>query len=171
MKIAVTDASIFIDLLECEACDPFFRLPYQIVTSYQVWMELEEEQRAFLKKWVKKERLTVIKIEEDFIEITHKEDLSRSLSVADRSVWLISDREDGILVTSDGTLRKMAKKHRIETHGLLWVFDQMVREELLIPGDAAFRLQQIFDQNRYYRTNSKLIRAFESLRKKWKKFD
>lgn len=169
MKIAVTDASIFIDLLECKVCGPFFKLPYQILTSYQVWMELEKGQREELRQWLNDDRLTIIKIEKDFVQITEREGLSRSLSIADRSAWFLSEQENGLLLTSDGALRKMAKQHQIETHGLLWVFDQMVRQEFLASIDAVTKLQQVFEQNSYYRTDRKLIDAFESLKEKWKK--
>jgi len=169
MRITVTDACIFIDLLECHACEAFFQLSFRVVTSYQVWMELENDHREILRQWIKNHQLMVIKIEENFVEMTRDENLSRSLSIADRSVWFISKKEDGILLTSDGMLRKMAKKHRIDTHGLLWVFDRMVREQLITTDKAISKLQQIFNRNSYYRTDSKLTKAFESLKRKWKK--
>ncbi|MEX2464182.1 MAG: hypothetical protein WD513_07775 [Balneolaceae bacterium] len=52
MKVAVTDACIFIDLLESEACFAFFQLQFEIVTTRQVWMELESDQRNELEKWM-----------------------------------------------------------------------------------------------------------------------
>lgn len=59
MKILITDASIFIDLLDCDACTPFFQLPYEIKTTYQGWRELEEEQQSVLHKWVKSKKLVM----------------------------------------------------------------------------------------------------------------
>lgn len=49
MKVAVTDACIFIDLLESEVYQAFFKLPLEIMTTRQVWGELESEQREVLK--------------------------------------------------------------------------------------------------------------------------
>ena len=82
MEVAVTDACIFIDLLECEGHEAFFRLPYRIITSYQVWMELDEGHRSVLSN----SRLEVLKLTDDFVTHTETHGLSKSLSIADRSV-------------------------------------------------------------------------------------
>jgi len=167
MRITVTDACIFIDLLECQAYEAFFQLSFKVVTSYQVWMELDKEHREILEKWVESEQLTIIKIKEDFVQKTQNKRLSSSLSVADLSVWYIADENENILLTSDGTLRTMAKRHEIKTHGLLWIFDQLFREDILSPKELISKLQHIFDINVYYRTNSKLYNAFKRMKKKW----
>ncbi|HEX6981332.1 MAG TPA: hypothetical protein VF181_01090 [Balneolaceae bacterium] len=89
-------------------------------------------------------------------------------SVADLSVWFIADKNEGILLTSDGTLRSMAKLHDIQTHGLLWIFDELFQENILPPEDLISKLQHVFDTNAYYRTDSKLFKAFNQLKGKWK---
>ncbi len=167
MNIAVTDASIFIDLLECNASEAFFRLPYRILTSYQVWMELDTSHREILKGWVDRGQLTVLKIQEDFVRILQPFDLSTSLSIADRSVWFIANNKSAVLLTSDAVLRKMGKQHGIETHGLLWIFELMVDEQVLKPDVAVSCLEQIFDQNLYYSRNQRLVQAFNRLKQKW----
>lgn len=167
MRIAVTDACIFIDLLECKACQAFFQLSLEVVTSYQVWMELENKQREVLDKWVDRDQLTIVKISVDFVEVANDKNLSSSLSIADLSVWYLAEDNNDILLTSDGVLRKMAKRHNIKTHGLLWIFDQLYEEELLAPKELISKLQHIFDTNSHYRSDTKLYEAFERLKKKW----
>ncbi|MDZ7772198.1 MAG: hypothetical protein U5K31_05580 [Balneolaceae bacterium] len=167
MRIVVTDACIFIDLLECNACEAFFHLSIEVVTSYQVWMELESEQRKVLSEWVDSDRLRIIKISEDFVGAAKERNLSTSLSIADLSVWHLAEKSNDILLTSDGVLRKMAKRHDIKTHGLLWIFDQIYEEELIKPKDLILKLQHIFDTNSHYRSNTKLYESFEWLKKKW----
>jgi predicted nucleic acid-binding protein len=166
MNITVTDACIFIDLIECNACEAFLNLPCSIITSYQVWMELEEEQRSIILN-SGEDQLAIVQIEEDFISITKQENLSQQLSIADRSVWFLAKNRNGILLTSDGTLRKMGKNADIETHGLLWIFDQMVQHQTLSTSMASTKLQKVFDENAYYRTDQKLKEAFQRLLKKW----
>ncbi len=167
MKVAVTDACIFIDLLDSEACSAFFQLQHEIVTTRQVWMELEPDQRKILETWIESNQLSIISGIDNVIAIRDKNNLSKGLSIADLSVWALTDREDGILLTSDGMLRKMAKNHEIETHGLLWVFDQIVEQGLLPVKEATAKLQVVFNQNTHYKSDQKLFKAYESLLTKW----
>ncbi len=168
MKILVTDASIFIDLYDCDAYDSFFKLPYEIITTYQVWHELDPEQHRVLNKWVESEKLTILKIEEDFVAKTAGKGLSKSLSVADLSVWFACDSKGDILLTSDGTLRKMARRHGMDTHGLLWIFKEFVDHKTLTAAMAVDKLEIVFNQNIYYRSDQKLIKAFEEMKRQLK---
>lgn len=59
MQIAVTDACIFIDLLDLKLADPFFKLDLEIHTTYEVWNELGEDQQEILNAYRSVERLTV----------------------------------------------------------------------------------------------------------------
>ena len=169
MKVAVTDACIFIDLLDSEACSAFFQLQYEIVTTRQVWMELESDQRDILKPWIDTNQLSIITGINNVIEVRDKNNLSKALSIADLSVWTLTSNNGGVLLTSDGTLRKMAQKHHIETHGLLWVFDQIVKNGLLPVPKATKKLQFVFNQNTHYKSDQKLFEAFETLLTKWQK--
>jgi len=92
---------------------------------------------------------------------------AKALSIADLSVWTLTANEGGILLTSDGTLRKMAQKHQIETHGLLWVFDKMVEHKLLPVDAAEEKLRLVFNQNTHYKSDQKLFNAFEKLLTRW----
>lgn len=167
MKVAVTDACIFIDLLDSEACSAFFQLQHEIVTTRQVWMELESDQRDILKPWIDTNQLTIITGINNVIAVRDKNNLSKSLSIADLSVWTLASNKEGVLLTSDGTLRKMAQQHHIETHGLLWVFDQLVENGLLPVPEATEKLQFVFNQNTHYKSDQKLFEAFEALLTKW----
>lgn len=167
MKVAVTDACIFIDLLDSKACPAFFQLQFEIITTRQVWMELDVEQKTELTKWIDSGDLSIISGINNVIEVRDENNLSKALSIADLSVWALTANEGGILLTSDGTLRKMAKQHKIETHGLLWIFDQMVENKLLPVAKASEKLQLVFNQNTHYKSDQKLFNAFEALLTKW----
>jgi len=171
MKVAVTDACIFIDLLESESCAAFFQLPLEIITTRQVWGELETDQKGILKQWIESEDLFIVEIGTDIETLRAINDLSIRLSIADLSVWGLCYEKEGILLTSDGMLRKMAKENRIETHGLLWVFDQIVENNLLTVEEATEKLQSVFNQNEYYKTDLKLFDAYEALLTRWKNWD
>lgn len=171
MKVAVTDACIFIDLLDSEACTAFFQLQYEIVTTRQVWMELDADQRDELEKWINSGKLSIVSGINNVIEVRDQNNLSKALSIADLSVWTLTANEGGILLTSDGTLRKMAQQHRIETHGLLWIFDQLVENEILLVPEASKKIQFVFNQNTHYKSDQKLFDAFEILLTKWQNLE
>ena len=59
MQIAVTDACIFIDLLDLKITQQFFNLDLEIHTTYEVWDELNEDQQEILKAYRSVEKLTV----------------------------------------------------------------------------------------------------------------
>lgn len=167
MIVAVTDACIFIDLIESESCTAFFKLELEIVTTRQVWHELELEQREHLEIWIESKQLTITSINDNVVKIGNDHNLSQALSIADLSIWVLANKEKGILLTSDGTLRKMAKKHQVETHGLLWVFDQIVKQDLLPVTEASRKLKQIFNQNIHYKSDQKLLKAYEEMVNNW----
>lgn len=169
MKVAVTDACIFIDLLESEACPAFFQLPLEIVTTRQVWGELESEQKKVLQQWIESKDLTILEIEGNLETLRINKQLSVRLSIADLSVWTLCHKDGGILLTSDGALRKEAKENNITTHGLLWVFDQIVKNRLLSVNNATEKLKIVFNQNEYYKADLKLFDEFEAMITKWKK--
>ncbi|MCH8495403.1 MAG: hypothetical protein LAT57_07190 [Balneolales bacterium] len=167
MKVLVTDACIFIDLIECAVHEPFFELPYKFVTTDYVWDELSQEHKLLLQPNVDVQKLSIHVADESFLVQTSEKNLSRSLSIADRSVWHLTKTIGDILITSDGALRRMAQKHQLETHGLLWIFEQLVQHSLISSGLALDVLELLFQQNSYYKMNPKLMAAWEKLKAHW----
>lgn len=51
MKIAITDACIFIDIIELRLTSEFFSLPIEIHTSPDVYYELNPVQQDLLKAY------------------------------------------------------------------------------------------------------------------------
>jgi hypothetical protein len=90
MKVAVTNACIFIDLLECEACAAFFELEFDIIPTLQVWMELEEDQQYVLKRWTDSGQLRIIKSVKNVLDVRRDHTLSKVLSIADLSAWALT---------------------------------------------------------------------------------
>lgn len=108
--------------------------------------------------------MKIVEFESNFVSRARKDRLSLSLSIADISIWVLCKTEGDILLTSDGTLRKMAIRHGIETHGLLWIFQEMIDNSTLTPKQAIEKLEHIFRNNTFYRTDRKLIAAFEKMK-------
>lgn len=167
VKIAVTDANIFIDLYDLGLTKYFFNLELEIHTTSAVLFELYAEQQEILQAYQSVGRLEVHNLQEqDFIEI-YNENYPKSLSEADRSVLHFANKINAYILSSDKTLRNCAKNKEIECHGMIWIFDKFVETATLTPKEAKFKLNQLAASNFLFRNNQKLVEEIEKRLNSW----
>lgn len=167
IKIAITDACIFIDLYDLELIAPFFKLQFEIHTTTAVFYELYEEQQRVLLAYQNVEKLIVHNLkEEDFIQI-YAEKYPRSLSEADKSVLYIANKLNACVLSSDKTVRNYAKNKSIAYHGMIWIFDLLVDSQLLSPKQAVIKLKQLVTVNFVFRNNRRLVDEIQKRFKVW----
>lgn len=153
LKVAVTDANIFIDLYDLGLIKSFFNLDLEIHTTSAVLFELYSEQQEVLKAYQSVGKLEVHNLQEkDFIEI-YNENYPKSLSEADKSVLHVANKINACVLSSDKTLRNYAKNKSIEYHGMLWIFDKFVETTALTPKEAKIKLNQLVNFNFLFRNN------------------
>jgi len=168
VKIAVTDANIFIDLYDLGLTKSFFNLELEIHTTSAVLFELYSEQQEILQAYQSVGRLEVHNLQEqDFIEI-YNENYPKSLSEADKSVLHVANKINACVLSSDKTLRNCAKNKEIEYHGMIWIFDKFVETVTLTPKEAKTKLHQLVASNFLFRNNQKLVVEIEKRLKLWK---
>ncbi|MBU3664173.1 MAG: hypothetical protein FGM41_13400 [Bacteroidetes bacterium] len=168
VKIAVTDANIFIDLHDLELTNSFFNLDIEIHTTTAVFYELYSDQQQILKVYQSVNKLTIHNLgEQDFIEI-FKEGYPKSLSEADKSVLHVANKINACVLSSDKTLRNYAKNKEIQYHGMIWIFDQLVEKAVLTKKEAASKLSQLVAVNFLFRNNQKLGDEIEKRLKIWR---
>jgi|TARA_R110000868_G_scaffold381692_1_gene648090 rRNA-processing protein FCF1 len=144
MKIIVNDANILIDLVELELLPNFFALEFEFFTTSLVFEELEEDQQGTLQQYVESGSLLVYEMtNEQLSEINEIQKTKPALSPQDCSAFYQAQIEEGILVTSDNTLRKFAKSKNQEVHGHLWVFDRMFEAETITGEQAINKLNEL----------------------------
>lgn len=167
MKIAITDACIFIDLYDLTLTNSFFNLDLEIHTTSTVYFELYPEQQQILQAYQSVGRLTVHNLqEEDFIEID-SEKYPKSLSETDKSVLYIANKINACVLSSDKVVRNCAKNKNIEYHGMIWIFDKLVETSVLTKKEAAIKLQQLVDSNPVFRNNQLLIDEIDNRLTDW----
>lgn len=167
IKIAVTDACIFIDLYDLGLVTSFFNLELEIHTTSAVYFELYDEQQQVLKAYQSVERLIVHNLkEEDFIQI-HSEPYPKSLSETDRSVLHVANKLNACVLSSDKTVRNCAKNKDIEYHGMIWIFDNLVEANILTKKDAANKLKQLVATNFIFQNNKPLVDEIQKRLKLW----
>lgn len=167
IRIAVTDACIFIDLHDLGLVASFFNLEIEIHTTSAVYYELYPEQQQDLKAYQSVDRLIVHNLQEqDFIEI-FSEAYPKSLSETDKSVLHIANKINACVLSSDKTLRNCAKNKGIEYHGMIWIFDKLVETSVLSKKEAAIKLKQLVVTNFIFRNNQPLVAEIEKRLKIW----
>ena len=67
----------------------------------------------------------------------------RGASVADLFALSFSKAEGYTLLSGDKKLREAAKKQKVPVHGVLWLLDELISEELLAKPDAIVALKKM----------------------------
>ncbi|MDR1877508.1 MAG: hypothetical protein LBQ84_07775 [Flavobacteriaceae bacterium] len=167
IKIAVTDACIFIDLYDLGLVTSFFNLELEIHTTSAVYFELYDEQQQVLKAYQSVDKLIVHNLkEDDFIQI-HSESYPKSLSETDKSVLYVANKLNACVLSSDKTVRNCAKNKDIEYHGMIWIFDKLVEANILTKKNAANKLKQLVATNSIFQNNKPLVDEIQKRLELW----
>ena len=128
MIVLVNDASILIDLLKADLIEPFFQLDCEFHVTDFVAGEVQEENADQLEAFVQGGKLIKKTFEfEALIKIQRLETAYKALSIADCSCLCLAKQLAATLLTGDAVLRRIAEQNEIQVHGLLWVFDELVK--------------------------------------------
>jgi rRNA maturation endonuclease Nob1 len=168
VKIIIQDASVLIDMADCDLFDAWFGLGFDFRTTSLVLREVcRKNQKIKLQRYVKNGQLQIeASSGEVLAEIVRLQaDLSSRLTIEDVSALYFAERLQGILLTGDKQLRQHAKQRDIEVHGLLWVFDTLIARGALLPGVAADRLVRLLEKG----TSRLPLNECEQRIRKWRK--
>lgn len=156
MKLAVTDACIFIDLIELQLTSEFFSLPIEIHTSLDVYNELYSEQKEILKAYRSVGKLSIHNLTSQERIQLQEEKFPKSLSDNDKTVIFLADKLNATVISSDKAVRNYARSKAIEYHGMFWIFDKLIESELVSPSNAITKINKLFSKNIIYQNNSDL---------------
>jgi hypothetical protein len=78
-------------------------------------------------------------------EIVLLHEKANKLSITDCLVWHYSKKNNYTLVTGDNLLRKTASKNQVVVRGLLFIFDELVRLNLISPTFARVKLKFLLE--------------------------
>lgn len=167
MRVAVTDACIFIDLIDLDLISDFFQLDLEFHTTVEVMNELFQEQKQVLAAYQDVKKLIIHNLDEQDFSKMGKIAFPRGLSPEDRSVIYIAlELGNAVVLSSDKLVRKCAESHALEYHGLLWIFDQLVSQGLLTKQVAVQAIKKLLNINSMY-TGEKTRKEIENRIKKW----
>ena len=143
MKIVVNDANILIDFCKLDMLDAFFQLQYDFHVVDDVWEELNSQHQIQLQSYIQSQRLVVVADTVEITDILQIKEEKYQLSIPDCTALLYAKQQKSILLTSDKNLRTTASLHKIEVHGHLWVFDELVNTGLIAKTMAAEKLHKL----------------------------
>jgi len=149
MRIVINDANILIDLVHLELIDDFFQLNgLDLKTTDFVYEELREEQKSMLARFIEDKKLQLIESgAEELLAIATIQSKTTGLSIEDCSVWFYAQKNKGILLTGDGRLRKQSSASGVEVKGILFVFDQLLLQNIITFETALLKLNQLYTLN------------------------
>lgn len=150
--IVVNDTNVFIDLLDVGLLEEFFLLSWEIHTTDFVMMELRKEgQKEAVGRFAIEGRLHIASFEADEIlniRSLHKRfDTRTNVSLTDCSVWYYAKTNHYSLLTGDHKLRISSQNDGVDVHGILYVFDTLVDEEVVSCEMAASKLRDLQSLN------------------------
>lgn len=132
MRIVISDSSCLIDLRKAGLLAALLKLPYEFLIPDTLF---EDE----LLQFSKSQKRTLLEGGLKVMELPAAGVLRAGkitgalpgLSIHDGFAFALAERNPGcILLTGDGDLRRLAKRHAIEFHGVLWVIDEIHRNGL-----------------------------------------
>jgi predicted nucleic acid-binding protein len=143
MRIAVTDANIFIDLLYIDLHHSITQLGLEIYTTRHVIDELEEEQIQNLPG------LHIYQFSDEEFEELSEYKIKSGLSDADHSVVFIAEKMSALVISGDSLVRKTCKERHLDVHGILWIIDECVRSNHLTTKQAHGKLTSLMAYNKW----------------------
>jgi len=167
IKIAITDACIFIDLYDLELISSFFSLEIETHTTSAVLFELYSEQQQILKAYQSVDKLIVHNLKEDDLIEIHSETYPKSLSETDKSAIYVANKLNACVLSSDKTVRNCAKNKEIEYHGMIWIFDKLIETDILTKKTAMQKLRLLLNMNSIYQNNVPLVTEIQKRFKLW----
>lgn len=130
--------------------DMMGELPYEIHTVDFVAAEIiSEDQRQALRSLVNQKRIRVNSFTSQEVSEIFEEysAVSNNLSIPDCSVCYFARKYQVPMLTGDRRLRRYAEDQSIEVHGILFLFDELVKHHVLAPNQAANKLRLLMQLN------------------------
>ena len=144
----INDANIFFDIINLGLIDAFFRLPYKFSTINYVLREVKNvEQYEVLQRYIEN-GMKIYEVDEVFKLIGANPQLRNQLSVTDKLVILHTKTfEKAMLLTGDMRMRRDAESEGIIVKGILFVFDELVRNGIITDVIACEKLNELMQTN------------------------
>jgi len=131
MKLAVTDANIFIDLIKLQMLGYLFKIDVEVHTSREIVDQLNTAQYENIYAFVQAQLLNVYDFSADELNMIVEMEAPRALEIPDKTVVYLAIKLEAFVLTGDGPLRKFCAKSKLDVKGILWLFDVFLERGLI----------------------------------------
>lgn len=127
MRIVVTDANIFFDLIGIGALAHFFQLEHEVHTTVLVLDECSPEDLEKIQVFIESGKLHVRAFNENELKVVEVTGRRKGLRPPDRSILFTAQELKGWVVSGDKDVRKECSEMKLDCHGILWCVDELHR--------------------------------------------
>jgi hypothetical protein len=131
MKVAITDANIFIDLIKLQILGYLFNIDIDIYTTREVVDQLNSSQYEKVDSFIQAELLKVYNFSSEELTEIIAMPAPRSLEFPDKTVVYLAVKISAEVLTGDGPLRKFCAGNQLIVRGIIWLFDTFLEKELI----------------------------------------
>lgn len=147
MKIAITDANIFIDLIKLQLLQHLFAIDLEIITTQEVYDELYDWQQAMLENYIQSSQLS-----KHSFSVTEWEEINilpvtRGLTKEDITVAYLAKKINAIVLSGDNPLRKHCVSQKLDVKGIIWLLDTFLEYKHLTKAQAHENLNALLSFN------------------------
>ena len=93
----------------------------------------------------------------------------KALSNSDTTVLFLAEKFSAMIISSDKQVRNNAKVRAIEYHGMFWIFDNLLEQNLISKQEATQKIQQLITTNIIYQQSKELLQEMNKRIKNWSK--
>ena len=147
MKIGVTDANVFIDLIKLQWLGYLFSIELDIYTTREIIDELNDGQMERVNAFIQSQQLTVYYFSAEELEQISAMRAPASLTTEDKSVVFLARLLQSSVLSGDNPLRKFCEKQNLEVKGIIWLFDRFLQLNLVTYQTAAEKMSYLLSFN------------------------
>ena len=131
MKLAVTDANIFIDLIKLQLLGYLFSVDVEIHTAREIVDQLNADQYEKVDSFIQAKVLKVYNFSSEELTEIVEMNAPKSLEFPDKTVVYLATKLSAEVLTGDGPLRKFCISNKLTVRGIIWLFDIFLKAELI----------------------------------------
>lgn len=148
MRIVVNDASIIIDILKIDILPCFLKLDVEkYISSLVLDTEIEKENKIDLLDAVHNNKIKNDPCTEGLAMIGELKNKHPALSLPDCSCLYLAQKINAILLTGEKKMTSIARSKGIEVHGILWLLEELIENNIISYETAHERLHRLMSIN------------------------